>query len=602
MRSIFRSLFAGLTLALGAAAFGADYGNVSMACIPVGVPAPTLIVPLRISLSNTGSVPANAVVSTGLPAFPTNYPVTVNPGKNSTSLTVYGWAMEEYPRVNSDVYQVRVRMTATGTDGSKSASDFSYQTNVFSDNVLVIGERGAGFDPMFDALRATAPRDHFGFCPTELAPERSVGFRMISSVIVVGDTSKMSPAAADALRSYVLAGGTVAFVGIDGRDSQWSEIVKPHGVGQAGLGQTISLSPDFYTHLKGTSAGVKESGYYADHWALDAFCDQLNRLSGATVEIDSLVPAGPNQVDPNTGAMRMQPTGTGEANPFTSHLPPFGRVLFMLCAYFVMVVPVNLLVLKKLQKPELAWISAPALSVLFAMIVFSGRGELTKSGTCSSTRGVLVAQDGVPTGVFHGSSELFFPAQSSSDLNLTDADQVSPGGNFARPGLQPTTSFYIADDGKSAHVPEFHSASLSFSNVDMTQRVQCGSWFSYEVGKPDSDGLIAVKVRNNSPYTLRNVQLFAGGVDLSTTAETLRPGEALKEETMGQLTYGNQPNQEGQNSAITQLKQSVTQHRRIMLTAEIEDAPFGARVGTNIEDREDIELYAFGPQVKETNQ
>ena len=72
-------------------------------------------------------------------------------------------------------------------------------------------------------------------------------------------------------------------------------------------------------------------------------------------------------------------------------LPPASQMLMVLAIYFVVVVPVNFLVLKKLGRGEWAWFTAPIISLIFAGVLFSRAQNLysAKMSTASAGRPMI---------------------------------------------------------------------------------------------------------------------------------------------------------------------------------------------------------------------
>jgi len=623
-KTISRMVFSATLALTGVSAMAADYGNVSMACIPIGTPAGTSVMPMRVSLSNAGTTPAQANIHVDGGFEGVVYPVTVYPGKNSTSLTIYPLVDEDpstVDRTGNAQFGVHVSMTAVAQDGSKSASDFRMGVNQHGGlSAVAVGNRTPATQELTELFKSGGsqqqPLFKLGNYPAKLAPERLAGYRGMQFVLLTNGYDQMSVAACDTLRSYVLSGGTLFISGEVAPSSPWASLVKPHGISLVGLGEIVSLEDSFADHLAvsghgtpqnesgdsyhvgsqgpATSSrvgrGLQATGYYPDQICLDEF---ISAVSGSAKLIVPLGNLQPREVY-NTSAGSQNPVSASD-NPFAAAVPPFGRILFMLCAYFVTVVPINLFILKRARKPELAWISAPALSIVFAVIVFSGRGDFAKAGISSATRGALVLQTGVPTGIFEGTSQLFFPTQASSDLKLQNAESVRPSFEDERGGLPSTVSFATVDDGTFAHVPAYSTTSLSFSSIDETQKVAAADWVTFNVGKPDRDGLIEVDVRNNSPYEIKGACLNAG--DLPSPGSDLKPGETLKVKTMRERTYRSDSQTPGQPDGVQQLMSQVGQRHRLLLTGQPIGIQLGANVGHTITARQDIELYAFGPRL-----
>jgi hypothetical protein len=186
--------------------------------------------------------------------------------------------------------------------------------------------------------------------------------------------------------------------------------------------------------------------------------------------------------------------------------------------YFVLVVPINFLVLSRLRKPELAWITAPAFAVIFAAILFKGTTGLYTNQASTATQGTLLVQEGAKQGVFRGGSQIFTPQAGTLDLGLRNVDQLTEQANYMHDA--PVGSV----DTGTVNVPELATRNLQFQSFSMIQRVDTPNWFHFQ-RKRGRDGSWTVKVENHSPYTIRNAHLIVEWQE--SINRDLHPGESL---------------------------------------------------------------------------
>ena len=211
----------------------------------------------------------------------------------------------------------------------------------------------------------------------------------------------------------------------------------------------------------------------------------------------------------------------GANNPFETELPPTGYVLGILSLYFLAVVPLNFVVLRKLKRGELAWLTAPVLSLGFAGVFFGFARNLYGSSLSTFTRGVLVVQQGCKDTVVLGHTQLFFPAAGRYDLHLAGVDSVSTsltGPYFTGSGDNQAIYQDIdtVDNGEikgAIKVP-----SLAFRELNYREKAQAGDWFDVQ-RLSNGDFLVT----NNSPYKLSRAQLAGGGG--SVLVQDLAPGD-----------------------------------------------------------------------------
>jgi hypothetical protein len=177
--------------------------------------------------------------------------------------------------------------------------------------------------------------------------------------------------------------GTVLYVGYDPTTSacrEWGDL------------------PTFWTHLMFSASPVLSSSM--------SFI-AARRLSSATVTY------GPMNDEAN--------------DPFRVSLPPVSAVLYLFLAYFVLAIPVTFVVLKRLRCMNLAWVTGPALAMLFAGAFFLFTAELYAARLSRRTSGIVFAGEGRSQGRFMGNTELFFPHAGTYDVTVPGAEQTEVG-------------------------------------------------------------------------------------------------------------------------------------------------------------------------------
>jgi len=107
--------------------------------------------------------------------------------------------------------------------------------------------------------------------------------------------------------------------------------------------------------------------------------------------------------------------------------------LFLL-AYLIILVPVNYLVLKRLDRKEMAWVTIPALVLLFAAGTF-GVGYAAKGGSLFLNRAAIVETSAGQRGAgVYAELGLFSPRRTDYDLTVPGGDVLAaipkPGQNF----------------------------------------------------------------------------------------------------------------------------------------------------------------------------
>jgi hypothetical protein len=408
-------------------------------------------------------------------------------------------------------------------------------------------------------------------CTAELSPDRGIAYAPFVAVVVTDAAEHaMTPEVAEALKEYALSGGTLI---LGSPKRRHLANAAPYGRYEepCGFGTTIYLGFDPSDQLQGTK-------------------------SENEMELQSAIPTSRRLRPTNAGFITdpisyQNNSGQSASDPFSVKLPPFAKVATLLGIYFLAVVPLNYFLLRKLQKPELTWVTAPLLALVFAGALFSSAKGLYQSTASSATRGTLMVQEGLPKGVFSGASDIFLPKSGSVPLNIVSAEYLDDRSSMD-PGVvrsvmdgQPTPMPSLPGevDEKSIEVPAYQARNLEIKELGLVQTVNAKDWFEFQMGKP-SGGFIAAAVKNDSPYAIEKAVLYAG--DIASAPQTLKPGETIKLETVPTL-------RDTEATIPPPASALVAKDHRLLLTGFINDLPVGANVGNRVKERTNIELAAF---------
>ena len=343
-------------------------------------------------------------------------------------------------------------------------------------------------------------------CVPARAPDRPVGYQSLRAVILAEGAETLSDDQVSALKDYALMGGHIVTFRGSGessrRDPRWSTF--------ASRGSSESLQPgelprsnNALTHRSVTTAGtvvtpfgrgsiicIASNPFREVSWNTD---DSLVRVNGYVQSLcPDTAPTGTALVaqtttehglsSQNRSVISRASTSDGHANPFLTRLPAPGNIFGLMAGFFLLVVPVNFLVLKFFRRAEWAWYTAPVLSLAFAGAVFSLARGLYTAKLCATVHSTIFAQEGEPDSIAVGRSEMFFPSAGSYDLKLRDVDSIEgttqffgiPGNDA--PGAQRIAlPLEIVDTG-SMTVPLAQVGNLSFRAFDFRQRIRQSPW------------------------------------------------------------------------------------------------------------------------------
>ena len=188
-----------------------------------------------------------------------------------------------------------------------------------------------------------------------------------------------------------------------------------------------------------------------------------------------------------------------------------GIVLFVL-----LVGPVNFLLLRRLKRPELAWFTVPALSVLFvAGFWLAGRAQVADAAVTSAA--IFVESEGSVTG--RAAAVMQVATGGDRTMAFPDGWRIAPAQGFGfSAGIQD------ADDPRRI---TFNLQDLGVGAAEA--RIEGSESLPVEVSVGDGG---VTTVRNDSPYTFWTWGLIVDGVGFTVTA---RDGE-LQAGSTGELT------------------------------------------------------------------
>jgi hypothetical protein len=495
---------------------------------------------------------------------------------------------------------------------------------------------GLGAPPNLDSL---AVQVYDAYCTPAEAPPRPVGYASLRGVVLGTGSERLSDASVEALKLWTMSGGMLFFIGGASSpaltDPRWADSLPVSGFSPVTLHRSPELEklggeeiPGPFTTLQpskiksGTVRGergsiISVSTTYGlgriTFLSFNPFEGPLNRWGGRGQAIEKLLrisaysPASAvlsNYVtDPvdEMGASRYpiptpttagsgfmvpgDPSDNGAADPFNTKLPPVTTVFGILTGYFILVVPINFFVLKKLKRGELAWFTAPVISLGAAAILFTSARGLYSAQMSTASQGVVVLRNGTPDGMFFGKTQMFLPQGGSYDLKMHGVDTL---------GMQSQNPQYYGDreddqtidlnpiDVGEIQVPDMRANNLAFREIRYQQKLNAGDWIELQPSK--SDGVVRCTVTNRSPYTLRDAHFVFDR--RSAPIAKLEPGES--KQVSVSLRSSQQKVQGSDDDFFLSDVPSVQ--------GVISGLKPGPQIGSEVEDRTSIKVIAFANQ------
>lgn len=447
--------------------------------------------------------------------------------------------------VNNDTSWGSIRLVLDTDRGAAYQTVYGgNETYQYSGSALMIGgtEGDLDFLEQKEKEGRLTLQAHDLYVSPEDAPDRAVPYAPYSAVVLGPESVALRDATVAALKDYALGGGTLVFLGGQDAnilgDARWADVlpgkdwrpknVSPHsalatmagidvdapftvvepGSVAPGTGDVTGSDSSPLVRQRGLGLGrVVVLGYSPldaplRNWdgRLHAFAPLVRngvsmRANGYVAHYLNQGLNGDHGVSYGSADASNDTSSSGSVDPFSTRLPSTESVAGMLALYFVLVVPVSFLVLRKMKRGELAWVTAPLLSLGFAGALFRSAEGLYAAKLSTAAQGVVVVQEGQPRAMFFGTSQMFFPHSGSYDLGLQDVDGLTTVRSQDSYGSSALAGFDPVDDGKEVKVPSLEANNLAFREMSYSQRIPNGDWFRFDAVDGDH-----VRVENRSPY------------------------------------------------------------------------------------------------------
>jgi len=380
------------------------------------------------------------------------------------------------------------------------------------------------------------------------SPDRSVGYRGLEALFLGEGSERLSDGEVSAIKLAVLQGLNLIFVGGTispvVNDSRWADLlpVFPSGEVRSVLppkhymtyGPAVAATPMLLAEAKSDAEVLRSGDVVVEavrplgmgsvtFLAFDPFHSTWKQWPGRFKWLETRSYYASDLPDDLTALDASIDFGLdegGESGPsvdvFGIQMPSAGRITAVLIGYLILVVPVNFLILRRLKRGELAWITAPLIALGCAGILFAFAGRLYSAEASRYSSGYLLASDGVDEAVFVGNQQIFFPGTGSYDLGLTGVEYVGSGDIYADTGPfgQIQVQNKLVDMGAVA-APNYEVSNLSFRQLDLTQRLPLANGWVKSKRSADYK-VIQGSITNPFPGEMTNVTVVAGkkSVDL----------------------------------------------------------------------------------------
>ena len=475
-----------------------------------------------------------------------------------------------------------------------------------------------------------------------IAPTRSVGYKGFAAVLLGSGSERLPDEAVEALKMWAQTGGHIVFVGGASApvlsDVRWADAMPitnarvktiPQATYLADLSAEEAPGPISVvagTPLPGvTSLGDEEKYAFKRRYGVGAITllalnpteapynrwagnrraflrlvDQYDvgrstsYIGGSGVEVSSMG-SGSLTTFTRTTPPPMSPAGVpqayADADPFSTKLPDGSFFVGILVGYLVLVIPVNFLILKKMKRGELAWITAPVLSLGFSIFLFQSAQSLYKAEASVASQGVVIFRQGSPDSFFVGQSQLFIPRSGGYNLKLRGVEAITNGGGVDEYsysyGQDSGEPIFTVDNGIELEVPNLRVNNLAFRQLTVWQRLAMKPPVNIQA-VPANDGRVEVRIANTSPYNLRELTVNVAG-----QIETVKSIPAGKSHTYRIADVRPSRGVNLPNGGKDFAQARLIDNRGIQLQADMSEFEPGPKLGKTVEARQSIRLNYF---------
>jgi hypothetical protein len=421
------------------------------------------------------------------------------------------------------------------------------------------------------SIRGTQARVNVAVLPPGRTPDRWQGLQAADMVILAGISEReLSPQQQTALRDYTNAGGTLVVTG----GPNWarlttpffSEILPVRVTGsrtasslfsmRALAGQPLSAGTAFALCTgepkPGTTVKVADGGFpvvatrlqgsgRVVFVAFDPSLPPFNTWSGSLGFWKKLLvnPPPPQLISSVTAAegydqdMYGNPAAYGRLAdaPFTISqldIPAFYVVALFLLAYIVVLVPLNYYFLKARDKKEYAWLTTPAIVLVFSVGAYLIGYGFKGGRTLVAKVGLLEARSGQTRAAGLAYFGLFSPRKTTYDIQVAPAD-----GGAQDEGASTLLSEPAGNrSGAAIRVLQGDAQRVAGFAVDMWAMRVLKAEGMTDLGRGIQsnwsvrNNRVTGTIRNDSPFTLEDCRLIVDGQ--VSPFEPLAPGKQAR--------------------------------------------------------------------------
>lgn len=398
--------------------------------------------------------------------------------------------------VEPQPFQRQVEVTYTEPSGTVSATADVRVLEQTRGQSLIVGDPNGALRPQILASGGDARPEPTSIGPADL-PERPEPLRGMATIVWAADSSTLTDTQRSSLERWVADGGELVVIGgadwqtrtaafgellpltsLAAIDGTSLDALAAFAGGGQGLGTaTVStgnlrddaravLTADDGTILVSTRPfGAGRVILLGADLATPLFrgwesAPRLwDRLAPADIGLEQFfggIPVREETLNSMSGALSTLPT---------LQLPSAEILLAVIVGYILLIGPISYIVLRRMDRRELAWITAPVLIILFSACSY-GIGRSIKGSDVIINQIAVVRTSGTGSALAETYFGIFSPDRSTYAVSV-DADALlgtlAPGGGFD--GFQRPAGNAVIDQGRPARLSGLSISAFGFAGV-----------------------------------------------------------------------------------------------------------------------------------------
>jgi hypothetical protein len=252
--------------------------------------------------------------------------------------------------------------------------------------------------------------------------------------------------------------------------------------------------------------------------------------------------------------------------------PPLLAVVCFLGLYFLLLIPINHLLLARRKRRELAWVTTPIIVALFFVGAYAFGYSIKGPRLLVKQKTILEAGEGAPEALALSTFGVFSPARRAYDIRvglkgaLVGGAEFNPYNPYGRGPFGPEASSGLVHDEQDPWIEHAQITMWGMSIYSANGAVDMGGAVRASIS---AQGLRPVGwIQNNTKWTLKDAHLVAAGGVGRLRLGDIGPGEKCIIEQRAQpdtapasptrtpsypYGYGREPTQSLEQTAISQL-------------------------------------------------